>query len=305
MNSPVLCPHIFRISFCICLALSISLVCAGAAEQPQQGFSFGAIADCQFCAVKGSGQRKYSLSNEKLSDCVDHLNSIDPEFVVHLGDFIDRDMESFDVVGPIFKRLKMPGYHVLGNHDFSVADKYKIQVPEILGMPGRYYHFKHANWRFIVLDGNDISFHAYPKESESFKAAEEYYSIHNIQSPRWNGAIGPDQMAWLKSLLIAAQSRNENVALFCHFPIYPENVHNLWNAKEVLALTERFSCVKAYINGHNHSGNYGFRKNTHFLTLKGMVDTEISSYAVISVSRESLHIKGYGRENDRILTVTP
>lgn len=305
MKSRVIISHIVRITFMICLIISLSLGCAGAREESVQGFSFGAIADCQYCAVKGSGQRKYSISNNKLSDCVLNFNSMDLEFVVHLGDFIDRDVESFDVVGPIFKKLRMPGHHVLGNHDFSVADKYKLKVPEILGMHERYYHFKHANWRFIVLDGNDISFHAYPSGSESFKAAEKYYSIHNIQSPKWNGAIGPDQIAWLGSTLIQAQSHGENVILFCHFPVYPENVHNLWNADEILALIDQFPCVKAYINGHNHNGNYGFRKNTHYLTLKGMVDTEISSYAVISPKLESIHVKGYGRENDRILTVIP
>ena len=44
-------------------------------------------------------------------------------------------------------------------------------------------------WRFVVLDGNDISFHAYPKDSEKYKEAEEYYTANKISSPKWNGGL--------------------------------------------------------------------------------------------------------------------
>ena len=39
--------------------------------------------------------------------------------------------------------------------------------------------------------------------------------------------------------------------------------------------------MPAYIYGHNHAGNYGRRDTIHYLTLKGMVDTEQTSYAVM------------------------
>ena len=103
-------------------------------------FSFGAVADCQYCDVKGKG-RRYRLSPGKLTRCVAHYNRLDLEFVVHLGDFIDRDFKSFDVVGPIYNRLKARRYHALGNHDFSVADELKSRVPKKMGLPSRYYDF--------------------------------------------------------------------------------------------------------------------------------------------------------------------
>ena len=91
--------------------------------------------------------------------------------------------------------------------------------------------------------------------------------------------------------------------LYCHFPVYPKNVHNLWNAKEIIEIIEANSCVKAYINGHNHSGNYGKKKGVHYVTMKGMVDTKDTSYAVVTVSKTQLTIKGFGREVDRELTI--
>ncbi|MBT3194094.1 MAG: hypothetical protein HN341_16240 [Verrucomicrobia bacterium] len=274
------------------------------AEPAQVEFSFGAIADCQYCNVPDNGGvRKYRLSVEKLQACVEHFNTLDLAFVTHLGDFIDKDFASFDAVGPIFEKLKAPRYHVLGNHDFSVADDLKHKVVAKLGMDSRYYDFKVKGWRYVVLDGNDISFHAYPSDSTEYAKAVAYYEQNKITSPKWNGAVGPEQILWLRNVLEKAAQQNEKVILFCHFPIFPENKHNLWNAEEIIALLEQYPCVKAYINGHNHQGNYGTKNGIHYLTLKGMVDTEQTSYAVISTTENTIHVAGHGREPDRDMVV--
>jgi hypothetical protein len=101
--------------------------------------------------------------------------------------------------------------------------------------------------------------------------------------------------------LRSAKERGEDVILFCHFPVYPENEHNLWNAGEVIRLIEQYSNVKAYINGQNHDGNYAQKKGVHYLTMKGMVDTEGSSYGVMTVQEDGLMLTGTGREKDRVL----
>ena len=266
-------------------------------------YAFGAIADCQYCNIQTKGKRRYAQSEKKLTDCVADFNTMDLAFVTHLGDFIDRDFESFDVVGPIYNQLRMPKYHVLGNHDFSVADHLKKDVPSKMGMPSKYYDYEKEGWRYVVLDGNDVSFHAYPENSEDAQKAAEYYETNKITSPQWNGAVGEKQLSWLKGVLESAQQAHEKVILFCHFPAYPPNNHNLWNAEQVIALLEGYPCVKAYINGHNHSGGYGLKEGIHYLTLKGMVDTETTSYAVIRLSADKIEVDGYGREEDRILPV--
>jgi len=265
-------------------------------------FQFGLVADCQYCSDTGTGVRKYSMSEHKLASCVAHLNTMPLKYVMHLGDFIDRDFESFDVVAPIYDRLTMPHYFALGNHDFSVEDNLKEQVPSKLGLESRYYDFSVGSWRFIVLDGNDISFHAYPARSKDYEFAATYYAnLGHEEIPKWNGAVGPEQMRWLESTLVRSAAKGEKVVLYCHFPIYPENVHNLWNAGEVVQLIEKFDCVKGYINGHNHAGNYGVKDEIHYLTMKGMVDTEESAYARIQVFPDHLEITGYGREENRTL----
>ncbi|PHS01347.1 MAG: hypothetical protein COA78_22690 [Blastopirellula sp.] len=297
---------LFSQQLLVTAVLFISCLSQLHAEEPAKSellFPFGVIADCQYCGVKGTGARKYSISDQKLAKCVDHLNTLDLAYTVHLGDFIDRDFKSFDVVGPIYNRLKMPKYHVLGNHDFSVADDQKKLVPQKMGLQSKYYHFGVKGWRFVVLDGNDISFHAYPKDSENYQFAAKYYEEKKITSPKWNGAVSSKQLTWLKSVLKQADIRGENVVLYCHFPVYPENVHNLWNAKEVIETIESYNCVKAYINGHNHNGNYGKKSGVHYLTMKGMVDTEETSYATIAVHADRLVVIGYGRQENRVLEI--
>ena len=283
--------------------MSISFLFTTSVLGQEAPFSIGVIADCQYCSTPGTGVRKYSISDQKLQTCVNHLNTLDLAFVVHLGDFIDKEFESFAVVGPIYQQLMMPKYHVLGNHDFSVEDEYKKIVPKTLKLSRRYYDFGVKDWRFIVLDGNDLSFYAYPEGSKKHQRATVYYEENNITSPKWNGGLSQKQLKWLERVLKKATRKNEKVMLYCHFPIYPENVHNLWNAAEVVALLEKYPCVKAYLNGHNHEGNYGQKSGIHFLTLKGMVDTEETSYAVVKIEDNQLIIQGFGREVERVLEI--
>lgn len=268
-------------------------------------FSFGVIADCQYCNIKTSkdAKRQYALSKRKLADCVENLNQIDLEFVVHLGDFIDRDFSSFKEILPIFNRLRTRSYHVLGNHDFSVADELKSKVPKVLGLNKKYYQFRSHGYRFLVLDGNDISLHAYPLSDPRKKYAEDYHKALPSGTPLWNGALGKVQLDWLETELQAAEKVGDNVIIFCHFPVYPENIHNLWNAGEVLSSIRRFKNVVAYMNGHNHAGGYGFFDGQHFLTLKGMVDSHESAYSVVNVYRDRLEISGFGRQKDMSLTI--
>jgi manganese-dependent ADP-ribose/CDP-alcohol diphosphatase len=110
-------------------------------------------------------------------------------------------------------------------------------------------------------------------------------------------------LKWLSDTLRRAEQAQEKVILFCHFPVYPTDPHNLWNAKEVIALLEEFSCVKAYINGHNHKGKYGMKKGIHYLTCKGMVDTDESAYSIFRLQNDKIDVIGFGRESDRLLEI--
>jgi len=66
---------------------------------------------------------------------------------------------------------------------------------------------------------------------------------------------------------------------------------------------EEFSCVKAYINGHNHKGKYGIKSGIHYLTCKGMVDTDQSAYSIFRVNDEEIDVLGFERESERFFEI--
>ena len=262
----------------------------------------GIIADCQYADQPTGGIRHYRLSPEKLKTCVKTFNTLNLSHVFHLGDFIDKGgMETIETVLPIINNLSAPHTLVLGNHDFSVPDSIKEAIPKIFGLEKRYFSIKMDDWKFIILDGNDVSLYAWPPINAKHQQATRIYEANYSGKPTYNGALGEDQMNWLQQELKGAEKAAEKVFLLCHFPILPIDNHVLWNAKEVLELISSYSCVKAWLNGHNHAGDYAEYQGIHFITFKGMVDTETNAFATIQLLKDRLLIKGNGRELDREL----
>ena len=305
------------------LGLSLPFIACGGAQRPdlpsltghatgtQEGgplplFSFGVIADVQYADEPPAGTRFYRDSLGKLERCVADLNDRDLVFTIQLGDLIDKDFAGFDKLLPIYERLKTTRHHVLGNHDYAVGDTPKQAVPAKLGLKAAYYDFARKGWRFIVLDGGEVSTFADPPGSERHRRAQETLAglkekgASNAQD--WNGTISPAQITWLKAKLDAAARKSENVLVFCHFPIYPQRAENLWDDKMLSELLESHPCVKAYLAGHNHAGEYAEHNGLHYLTFKGMVETEdTTAYAVLDVYPDRLKVTGFGRESSRDL----
>lgn len=265
--------------------------------------SLGIIADCQYADQATRGLRHYRSSIEKLQDCVATFNDQQLDHVFHLGDFIDDGATSFHPVQRIIDQLRAPFTHVLGNHDYSLPDSLKHEVHIKMGMPSRYFARDVLGWRFLILDGNDVSLHAYIKSSKPYRRAKRHHERYYPDLPTWNGALGKGQMRWLKMQLKQAEKHRIPVVLLCHFPVYPSDPHNLWNDREVVALIERYSVVKAWLNGHNHAGNYGVKQGIHFVTFKGMVDTEENAFAQVSIGQELIKIRGFGRAENRELLI--
>tara|TARA_R110002050_G_scaffold141251_2_gene266343 strand:- start:45925 stop:46803 length:879 start_codon:yes stop_codon:yes gene_type:complete len=272
-----------------------------------QDLTIGLIADCQYCNCDYSSRwnNDYRSALPRLQEAVDTLNEIKTDLTFHLGDFIDRDFKSFKLVLPVFNSLQMPHYHLLGNHDFSVDDSLKSQIAPILQLEQSYYAVSKGKWKFIVLDGTDISMYKTANKdtlAQAEKIRQHYLNEGRMQAMPWNGAIGNTQLAWLKNQLESAQKEGLNTIVFCHFPILPTNEANLWNDKEVVEIIESYSTVKAFINGHHHPGNYVYHHHVHYLTLQGMVRTkEANSFAYLTLFNHKIVVKGYGREPSRIL----
>ncbi len=272
-------------------------------------FSVGLIADAQYVDADPGGIRHYRNSIEKLGTAVKSINDAEVDFSIHLGDLIDRDFESFDAILEPLNKLKSTVFQIPGNHDFSVPDDKKPEVFGRLGMKKPYHSFSKGGFRFVFLDGTEISTFSQPRDSEVFKEAsamlKEFEAEGRKNAKSWNGTISPVQLAWLKEELVAAKAAGEKAIISCHYPILPDNAHNLWSDREVLAVIDLFpGTVAAWFNGHNHAGNYAERKGVHYVTVQGMVDTEdVNAFAVLDVSPELLTIRGSGRVPSRSLKI--
>jgi len=279
-----------------------------AAAQGQPLFRFGVIADPQYAPVPPnlSNHRYYANSLWKMQEAIARLNEEDLSFVVTLGDIIDRHWESYSHILPMYDTLRHEKVFVLGNHDFAVAADYLRSVLRTVGMPRAYYDFAGGGWRFVMLDGNDVStFAPPPGDPRRAVAAQRLADLkarnaENAQS--WNGSLSDTQFGWLKQTLDRARGAGERVIVMGHYPIYPANQHNMWDSERIVALLNAYTNVAAYFCGHNHAGNYGEAGGQHFLNFKGMVDTPTTTaYAIVEVHADRIMVRGFGRETDREL----
>lgn len=269
--------------------------------------SFGVFADCQYCDCETLNNRFYRNSLQKLEKAIRHFNQTQElEFVVNLGDLIDRDIASFYPLMPVLAKSEKQIFHVIGNHDLEVENEHLSKIPSVLGMTSRYYAFEKKGWLFVFLEGNDLTFLSDNQEVVE-KARILTSKLKADGKPNyheWNGGLGKAQINWLDKQLTLAKKSGFKVAIFCHYPLMPLESHTLWNQSEVLSILEKYSCVKLWMNGHNHAGGYVFYHGIHFITLKGMVETETeNAFSEVLFSGKSIKIKGFGREVNRKLVI--
>jgi manganese-dependent ADP-ribose/CDP-alcohol diphosphatase len=161
-------------------------------------FTFGVVADVQYADQDNAGTRHYRSSLQKFAEAVKVFNQQKVDFVLSLGDFIDKNFSSYDTLNVIAKGLKKPLHHVLGNHEFSVNDEEKEKILEKENLKKPFYSFAKNKWRFIILNGNDISLFANRKGTIKYEAADDLLKklkaegLRNAQT--WNGAIGTEQL---------------------------------------------------------------------------------------------------------------
>ncbi|MCK5776808.1 MAG: metallophosphoesterase [Bacteroidales bacterium] len=278
----------------------IMMSCSPEMERPD--LRIGLIADQQYEFKETIGERHYKESLSKLGQAIDTLNAEQVDFVQNLGDLVNGQWASYDSVLPIFDKLNsdIDNYFLLGNHEFSIDSVDKLRLLEKLSMPNFYYSYVKKNWRFLVLDATDMSYYANVLHQRDSSEIEAVFNLSQGQENHndWNGGIGKEQQAWMKSEFEKAMNLNQQVILFSHMPLIPLNMTSLWNYKEIVALIETCPNIVAYINGHRHEGGYAYSNGVHYINIYGMLDTSVGSYAILDISGDSLIINGYGNQMD-------
>lgn len=257
-------------------------------------FSFGLISDVQYADIPDGRSflgvpRYYRHSVLVLQRAVKEWNAHQRhKFVINFGDIVDgycpKD-QSFNAVQKVVNEFNVfngPVYHMIGNHCLYNLPRSKLLPLLNIHSPDdhAYYDFSPVpGYRFVVLDGYDISAigwpQDHPKTLEALKILQAKNTNVDKNSPeglvgverrflKFNGAVGKEQMDWLNGVLQEATELKQKVVVCCHLPLDPgasSTAALLWNYDEVMELIHRYNCVKVCIAGHDHKG--GFSTDSH------------------------------------------
>ena len=164
--------------------------------------SLGIMADAQYADCSSSGSRHYRSTLKKIDECVDYFNCNRVDFVVNLGDLVDRSPTDMKQPLSLLKKLNVSLYHVLGNYDYKGGSNTRMLI-ERLGMPSSYYAFTKGKWTFIFLDTNELSTYVQVADKKNDKEWQRLLAaVKKQNSPQretWNGGVSKKQ--WLDNLL--------------------------------------------------------------------------------------------------------
>jgi manganese-dependent ADP-ribose/CDP-alcohol diphosphatase len=273
-------------------------------------FSFGVVSDIQYAnRPLERGRERYELDAlYKLNNCITTWKNyhLPLKCAVSLGDIIDghegetahhKDAEDLRDVLAAFGEIDVPTYHVLGNHCvWNLGCHY---LSRELGLTNRYYDIEmHKGWRFVILDGTDLSV---MKESHSHSEAKEYIqtNAHRMLED-WNGGISKKQQKWFSDIVSAAKLKKEKLIVFCHWPLLncwgaEMEASLMWNADDLLPLLDP-EAVFMFMSGHIHENGYVNHNGVHHITLSAIVSAPLgdTAHAIVHVHDDKVVIEGFG-----------
>lgn len=180
------------------------------------------------------------------------MNASDAEFAICGGDHVfdalrahkERILEQYELYAQAQQTLRLPVYHLLGNHDVAGLETGMSSHDVIFGKAlfektfntRTYYSFRHKGVNFIVLD-----------------------SIM-VKGRDWLPAIDIDQAAWLERVLAATVSMPSIV--ISHVPLatsmanYAPGSNNkvyapVLNSDVIIPMLEHYNVI-ALLQGHTH-----------------------------------------------------
>lgn len=269
-----------------------------------QKVRFGVVTDSHYADREASNTRYYRESLDKMHACMEVMNQEQLDFIVHLGDFKDEDLEKKEAdtlqylkdIEAVFTQFKGSIYHCIGNHDIDSITKtqfLKNITNTGISKDQSYYSFDTKGFHFIILDANfDENY-----EDQFYKKGA------NWQDTR----IPPRQLQWLKKDL---QNTNLPTIIFCHHPLFEyfreDAKYHINNYEEVQNILEESTKVLAVFQGHVHEEKFIQENGIHYITQLGMVDfsgLEQNSFAIVEIDNQQIQIDGYKRATDQFLPI--
>ena len=179
--------------------------------------------------------------------------------------------------------------------------------------------------RLVALDTYDVSTAGWPEGHPKRAAAAAMLATGRaareepfLDHPELNGGVGPEQLAWLETVLADAAAVGEMVVVFSHAPLYPpvsmDGYAVCWNHAEVRAvLRDAGPTVVLCLSGHDHEGAMRVEwvpagDPTHaicHLCLEAALEAPVGEecHGVLEIFEDKLIVRGAGGVKDRYMQI--
>ena len=212
-------------------------------------------------------------SQKVLKSAVEDINNQpDVSFVVFTGDNIDQaSEENLRMFASIIKKLNVPYYVVIGNHDvYKSGGMSKVQYLSILRESNRFIRQKKPNYKFskkgfvfLIVDG----------AKEVIPGAAGYFK--------------KDTLSWLNKML--DKNKKKTVIIFQHFPVeYPDRnssrlkTHKTYKVEDYKSVLNRHNNVLAIISGHLHANGEIMNNGIYHISSPSLLGLP-HSYKIIDI----------------------
>lgn len=258
----------------------------------KDNITIGMFADSHYADREKVGTRYYRESLAKVEQGIKEFNSVKPDFVIELGDYVDKgeslaaEMDYLERIESEYTKFEGERHYVLGNHDLATFSK--EQFINGCGARENYYSFDKGHFHFVVLDA-------------CYNEDESDYNAGNFD---WKESYIPAaEQEWLEANLRATKRKT---IVFVHQRLDDDNgSHGVGNASAVRGILEQSEKVLAVFQGHDHGGAYNSINGIHYCTLQALVTQsglENNSYSVVQIWLDgSVEIKGFGKQKSQEL----
>lgn len=255
---------------------------------PKPAVRLGMVTDLHYADKKPAGSRHYRETLTKLAEAAEHFKKASPDFIVELGDFIDRadsvkvEMNYLNRINKDFVELPGKKHYVLGNH--CVDTLHKKEFLDAVEQDASYYSFDQGGFHFVVLDS-------------CFRADGEPYGRRNFN---WTDANLPEkELAWLADDL--KRTTNKTI-VFAHQRLDVANNHAVKNAAKAREVLEASGKVLAVFQGHSHKNDHKHINGIHYCVHRAMVEgsgKENNGFSTLDVFADgTIKVNGFREQKD-------
>lgn len=254
----------------------------------------------------------FSRTEELANAIVDTLNESKVDFVLHCGDLTHHgDLSSLEFAANTFRRLHVPFFTVLGNHDVAVSGARDF-IANKLGRASRDFFYSEyiKGVRFIFLDSNFAHVH---DETESevmeWRKSKTYFGV----------GFSTQQLRYIEEEL--HRDKGSTTFVVVHHPLaskpeYPRiSPRSLGPAERRLApvdrslfphlgenvveILDKHSNVKAVFSGHWHINDIVLRGGIHYIQTASLVEYPLE-YRVVELSDDYMDISTHSLPGEHL-----